>query len=126
MKRNNRPVRVKIKTESLKYGIPIEPLKGSSLIELRNNALVDRSIEWVQLSRCTAWYARYNDVYLLKSYNEIVAVFYPNDNDMFIFGRYSKTTYKHIRKFYTRCLEIIYPPIAMFNLGVDDYFAERN
>jgi len=125
MKRRNNAVKVKIKESTLKYGISIAPLKGSSTLELRDNALVDKTIEWVQLSRCTAWYAKYHDVYLLKSYNDIVAVFYPNDNDMFIFGRYSLTTYKHIRKFYTRCMEIIYPPIAMFNLGIDDYYAER-
>lgn len=125
MKRRNNTIKVKIKAESLKYGLPIKPYSGSSFLELRDNALVDRTIEWVQLSRCTAWYAKYRDVYLLKSYNDIVAVFYPNYNNLFVFGRYSMTTYKHIRKFYTRCLEIIYPPITLYNLGIDDYFAER-
>ena len=35
----------------------------------------------------------------LKSYNTIVAVYVPKDDTLYSFGRYSSTTYQHIRKF---------------------------
>ena len=53
-----------------------------------------------RLYHCTAWY--YTDRYgwvWLKSYNTIVAVYVPEDDTVYSFGRYSSTTYQHVRKF---------------------------
>lgn len=55
--------------------------------------------DWKQLYHCTAWTRSTDDFVFLKSYNTIVAVYDKMDGVTYVFGRYSMTTYQHIRKF---------------------------
>lgn len=53
-----------------------------------------------RLNCCQAWI--YTDDYgrkWLKSYNTVVAVYSPIEDRLYVFGRYSSTTYQHVRKF---------------------------
>lgn len=53
-----------------------------------------------RLFHCTAWYYTDDNGWIwLKSYNTIVAVYVPEDDTVYSFGRYSSTTYQHVRKF---------------------------
>ena len=53
-----------------------------------------------RLARNTAWYYKDNSGWIwLKSYRTIVAVYIPDGDTLYSFGRYSATTYQHIRKF---------------------------
>lgn len=56
-----------------------------------------------RLFHCTAW--TYDDVEngvsWLRSYNTIVAVYVHSEKTIYRFGRYSATTYQHMRKFRT-------------------------
>lgn len=95
-------------------------------IEERNN-LIDNmnNIDWSQVRKSKAWIARISDSkYALKSYNDIVAIFDIDKNEMIVYGYYSRTTNRHIKKFYKFCYELMYPPINVYNIGIDDYFAE--
>lgn len=59
--------------------------------------------KWHRICHCQAWYANVGDLVFIKSYNTIVAVY--DGKTLFSNGRYSMTTYQHIRKFrnnYTR------------------------
>lgn len=53
-----------------------------------------------QVNRCQAWYYRdrNGDLYL-QSYNTLVAVYEVESKTLYSFGRYSRTTYQHVRKF---------------------------
>lgn len=53
-----------------------------------------------RLAKCTAWYYTDDNGWIwLKSYNTIVAVYTPTMRTLYSFGRYSSTTYQHVRKF---------------------------
>ena len=57
-----------------------------------------------RLYHCTAWYSDVipgdKDSYVfLKSYNTVVAVYLINERKVVRFGKYSNTTYQHMRKF---------------------------
>ena len=55
---------------------------------------------WTRLFHCTAWYYTDDNGWIwLKSYNTVVAVYVPEDDTVYSFGRYSSTTYQHVRKF---------------------------
>ena len=56
---------------------------------------------WKQLNNCTAWYTSLTSgrYVWLKSYSTIVAVYDKYTNRLVSFGRYSNTTYQHVRKF---------------------------
>ena len=68
---------------------------------------VNTGNSWERINRCQAWFSEtwFNGsrVTLVRSYNTIVAFMY--DGTLYSLGRYSMTTYQHIRKFrnnYTR------------------------
>lgn len=53
-----------------------------------------------RLFHCTAWYYTDENGWIwLKSYSTFVAVYVPEDDTVYSFGRYSSTTYQHVRKF---------------------------
>lgn len=53
-----------------------------------------------RVNRCQAWYYkdRNGDMYL-RSYVTLVAVYKADEKVLYSLGRYSMTTYQHIRKF---------------------------
>lgn len=55
--------------------------------------------KWVRISHCQAWfgYEPTHGVWLIKSYDTIVA--YENNIALYSLGRFSMTTYQHIRKY---------------------------
>ena len=55
------------------------------------------NIQWIRINHCQAWFTRINDMVFIKSYDTIVALF--DGDTLYSNGRYSNTTYKHIRKF---------------------------
>ena len=56
--------------------------------------------KWKRLYQCNAYiYEAETGAIWLKSYETIVAVFIPNDNKLYCYGRYSNTTYKQVYKF---------------------------
>lgn len=98
----------------------------TDLVQERNDILENKNLTWTRIKKSKCWYTRYSDSkYALKSYNEVVALFDADENSMYIFGNYSCTTKKHINKFHRVCMYLMYPHINMYNLGIDDYFAER-
>lgn len=53
-----------------------------------------------RLNKCQAWmYETDNGLIWLKSYNTIVAVYSKGEDILYVIGRYSATTYQHVRKF---------------------------
>lgn len=57
--------------------------------------------KWTRLLKCTAWVS-YDDnskIYWLKSYETIVGYYDCTEKKIFWFGRYTRTTYIHMRKF---------------------------
>ena len=56
-----------------------------------------------RVNRCQAWFTEYaflgRTVILLRSYNTIVAFYVKELDTLVSIGRYSMTTYQHIRKF---------------------------
>ena len=53
--------------------------------------------KWTRINRCEAWFTRVDSLIFVKSYNTIVAVY--DGKTLYSNGRYSMTTYQHIRKF---------------------------
>lgn len=60
---------------------------------------IGASYEWKRLYSCRAWHARVADYEVLVSYNSIVAFYDYLTDRLIVRGRYSMTTYQHIRKF---------------------------
>lgn len=60
-------------------------------------------VEWKRLAKCQAWYWVWGGMIFLKSYDTIVAVYSGQYDTLFSYGRYSNTTYQHIRKFRNTC-----------------------
>ena len=58
---------------------------------------IPRNIQWIRINHCQAWFTRINDMIFIKSYGTIVALF--DGDTLYSNGRYSNTTYQHIRKF---------------------------
>ena len=52
-----------------------------------------------RVHKCQAWFKDYGVYVALKSYNTIVAIYDKSERILYSFGRYSRTTYQHIRKF---------------------------
>lgn len=52
-----------------------------------------------RVHKCQAWFKDYGAYVALKSYNTIVAIYDKSERILYSFGRYSMTTYQHIRKF---------------------------
>ena len=60
--------------------------------------------DWKRINRCNAFYSNYlyhdyEPFMLVKSYETIVAIYFPRINLLVSLGRFSMTTYQHIRKF---------------------------
>lgn len=60
--------------------------------------------DWERINYCNAFYSNYlyhdYDAFMLvKSYNTIVAIYFPTICLLVSLGRFSRTTYQHIRKF---------------------------
>lgn len=55
--------------------------------------------KWKRVKKCKAWYTEDGEVRVLRSYHTIVALYDYRDNLLTSYGRYSVTTYQHIRKF---------------------------
>lgn len=60
--------------------------------------------DWKRINHCNAFFSNslyYDDkpFVLVKSYNTIVAIYFPSDNLLVTLGRFTMTTYQHIRKF---------------------------
>lgn len=70
------------------------------LITLAND-LHNYKYQATKLYSCTAWVLETDipDVWLLKSYNTIVAVYSAITGTVYVFDYYSNTTSQHIRKF---------------------------
>lgn len=62
-----------------------------------NGNIPDR--KWTRVNHCQAYYIGEGDVKVLRSYHTIVALYDYKDNLLISYGRYSMTTYQHIRKF---------------------------
>ena len=63
----------------------------------------NHNLQWVRVNHCQAWFTRVGDIVFVKSYGTIVALF--DGETLYSNGRYSNTTYQHIRKYrnnYTR------------------------
>lgn len=73
--------------------------------------LKQSTYSWKRINKCSAYYlkadltplcndkpVRYS-VTFIRSYNTIVAIYFPEFKALISFGRYSMTTYQHIRKF---------------------------
>ena len=82
--------------------------QNAMYIALRNEFISDRDGKtlhteyeksWKRLAKCQAWYKEDGDFIWLKSYNTIVAVYNKVADIVISYGRYSATTYQHIRKF---------------------------
>lgn len=52
-----------------------------------------------RINHCQAWFIEYGNFKIVKSYNTIVAVYCKDIDVLFSIGRFSNTTYQHIRKF---------------------------
>ena len=52
-----------------------------------------------RVHKCQAWYEEIGNFIVLQSYDTIVAVYSKSERILYSFGRYSMTTYQHIRKF---------------------------
>ena len=82
----------------------VDTPENRQYVELRNmfyqDVLNGRFFpKWKKLLSCKAEYCDYRDFTFLRSYNTIVAVFNKYNNMLISYGRYSSTTYQHIRKF---------------------------
>lgn len=66
--------------------------------ELDNLYYIFRDTE-KRVNKCQAWFVDTGDMLILKSYNTIVAVYDKQSKILFSCGRYTMTTYQHIRKF---------------------------
>lgn len=76
--------------------------KAQELMEIVQSAYNNGYIparKWKQVNRCKAWYTGEGNVKVLRSYNTIVALYDEQNNVLYSYGRYSSTTYQHIRKF---------------------------
>lgn len=58
-----------------------------------------------RLYHCTAWVHDFGHIVYLESYVTIVAYFDKESNTIYVNGRYSSTTYQHVRKFRNWCWE---------------------
>ena len=63
-----------------------------------NNNIVVTS-KWKRVNRCQAWYTGEGSCKVLRSYETVVALYDEMENVLYSYGRYSMTTYQHIRKF---------------------------
>lgn len=52
-----------------------------------------------RVHKCQAWFYETNDYILLRSYRTLVAIYDKVNNVLVSRGRFSSTTYQHIRKF---------------------------
>ena len=71
-----------------------------NVYDYRENLNADDFV--TRLNKCQAWYTSdspYDEYVYLKSYNTIVACYCVNQHTLISFGRYSSTTYQHVRKF---------------------------
>lgn len=78
------------------------------LCELRNNyasKFNDERVEPQKLYSCNARIYDEGDNVYLYSYNTLVAMYSKSDNIVYRFGRFSATTYQHMRKFRKWCWE---------------------
>ena len=105
--------------------VPAE--KISQLTELKNSIGMHED-DWTRLYKCTAWYRNTDDYVFLKSYNTIVAVYDKADGITYVYGRYSATTYQHVRKFRNLMWEKYSPVDAPWhmpelNMELVDWFA---
>lgn len=83
---------------------------------------------WKRVNRCQAWYTGEGSWKALRSYKTVVALYDEWENVLYSYGRYSMTTYQHIRKF--RNLMATENGIAPWdirevNLELVDYFPWR-
>lgn len=77
--------------------------------------------DWKRVNKCQAWFCKRDGFWWLRSYGTIVAV-YDEELDILVsFGRYSATTYQHIRKFRNNYLPHMWDTTEM-NLGIDDFW----
>lgn len=84
--------------------------------ELKSNVL-----KWNQILHCQAWYGwdAINKVWLIKSYDTIVA--YDDETTLYSLGRFSMTTYQHIRKYRDNYTDKLWK-IAEKNLELVNWF----
>lgn len=58
---------------------------------------------WNRINSCQAWFGAISLdgslYYIVLSYNTIVAIYSPNTGVLYSVGRFSMTTYQHIRKY---------------------------
>lgn len=54
---------------------------------------------WRRLGRCQAWVTSVGAWEVLRSYDTIVAMYLRSNHGLYVLGRYSMTTYQHVRKF---------------------------
>lgn len=52
-----------------------------------------------RVNHCQAWFVETKDWIILKSYSTIVAIYCKKVDTLYSVGRFSSTTYQHIRKF---------------------------
>lgn len=73
-----------------------------NLMELLQFAYDRRDIpdrSWKRVNHCQAWYIGDGTWKVLRSYKTVVAIYDEMENVLYSYGRYSMTTYQHIRKF---------------------------
>ena len=67
-------------------------------VKVRNDMFPPATcLEWARINHCQAWFTRVDCFTFVKSYDTIVAMF--DGYTLYSYGRYSNTTYQHIRKF---------------------------
>lgn len=76
-------------------------MNRTELIKYANNLYKSNRFLALPLRTCKAQILEtdVNGIYLLRSYNTIVAIFSSRTGSMYVFDRYSQTTYQHIYKF---------------------------
>lgn len=55
--------------------------------------------KWHRVNKCQAYYTGEGAYKVLRSYDTVVALYDEKNNVLYSYGRYSHTTYQHIRKF---------------------------
>ena len=96
-----------------------------TLLKAREERYIKGTTGWTRLNKCSAWYIEDGDFVWLLSYTTIVACFNKYNDVLVSFGRYSNTTYMHVRKFRN---EVCYPiVIRKYMTGKPhEYLMERN
>ena len=73
---------------------------NEQLLQLREDLLCNsHDVIWKRVAHCKAWFTVYKGYFFLKSYNTIVAMYESISDTIYSYGRYSNTTYQHVRKF---------------------------